>query len=786
MDKNKRNTKTKQMVFNVLEQASSALCHEEIEQRLTEKIDRVTIYRILNGFCEDGKIHKITAEDGKTYFSLCHNCIAGHHHDNHAHFRCTDCNIVTCLDEPLATQQVPEGYRVSSVSTFLTGVCSRCAHTTAALCLALCCFALPALSQVADSVHYIPELTVSGYSSRLQGENVANVEKLDLRKTLFQGISLSEKLTNVAGIDNFSTGTGIGKPVIRGLSGNRIAVFAQGVRLENQQWGDEHGLGLDDNGYEQVEIIKGPSSLLYGSDALGGVLYFVGERYADNNNIETAVNSEFHSNTSGWRNTGKLKMSQNNLHFNLFGGYTAHRDYADGFNDRVPNSRFNTGDIKSTIAFTNEKISTALKYSYLNEKYGLTENEDTSTKGHRPEIPYQNLATHIIGWENTLFFDNNSRLKFDLGYVFNKRQEFEEEETPELQMNLGTMLYNARWYSQRRERWEFVAGSQGMYQTNRNHGEEMLVPNAETFDIGAFAMANYYYGEKMFWQTGIRFDNRNISTVEVENFKPLHKNFPSFNLSTGIFLPIVKDINKTLSLRTNLSTGFRAPNMFELLSDGVHEGTNRYEIGNSALKTENSYQADASLNYRTLHFQAFISPYFNYIRDFIYIQPTGEIIDDINVYNYLQTNAFLYGGETGFHLHPHPLDWLHIEGSYANTFGRDTEKNYLPLMPSQKLKSNVSITFANKKILKKYSIYLQNLYSFSQNALAEEETATPTYNVMNVGLNFEFKFGKQQATLNFSANNLLNEKYFDHLSRYKNEGIYNEGRNFVVKVGWMQ
>ena len=650
-----------------------------------------------------------------------------------------------------------------------------------------CSLDLSAQIQKADTTHVLQEIVVSGYSSRLQGENVTNVEKLSLRETPFQGISLSDKLTNIAGLDNYSTGTGIGKPVIRGLSGNRIAVFSQGVRIENQQWGDEHGLGLDDNGYEQVEVIKGPASLLYGSDALGGVLFFADERYAEKNSIETALSSEFHSNTLGLRNAGAFKISKNKLHFNWFGVYTTHKDYTDGYNHFVPNSRFNTGDIKSTFAYTGDKYITSLKYNYLNEKYGLTETGEETGSGYRngriPEMPYQNLNTHLLGWENTLLFDKNSKLKLDFGYVFNKRQEFEEKsgnETQEqgekaaLEMNLNTFSYSGKWYSPRWDQWELIAGSQGMYQTNRNHGEEILIPDASTVDVGAFAMTNFYYGEKAFWQSGIRLDNRNIQTTD----KTLNNNYFAFNFSSGIFQPFTQK----LSLRTNISTGFRSPNMFELLSDGVHEGTNRYEIGNRELKTENSYQVDATLDYKTLHFEGFISPYFNYIRNFIYLQPTAQVINNIPVYNYLQTNAFLYGGEAGFHLHPHPLDWLHIECSYANTLGQDINKNYLPLMPSQKLKANVGVIFTHQTVLKKYSFYVQNVYSFAQNFVSEYETKTPAYNLLNAGTELEFQFGKQRLLFNLSANNMLNTKYFDHLSRYKNEGIYNMGHNFVVKL----
>ena len=788
MNKTKRNTATKRLVMSVLKQSSSALSHEDIEKNLSEKIDRVTIYRILNSFCEDGKVHKIVSEDGKTYFSPCHHCTAEEHNDNHAHFRCTKCKAITCLDEqPLNKYAVPKGYSISSISTFLTGICPKCNIISVIICL--CNLGIFAQTQDVDTTYVLQEIVVSGYSSRLQGENVANVEKLSLRETPFQGISLGERLTNVAGLDNFSTGVGIGKPVIRGLSGNRIAVFSQGVRIENQQWGAEHGLGLDDNGYEQVEVIKGPASLLYGSDALGGVLFFADERYAANNSVEAAFNSEFHTNTLGLRDTGAFKISKKNFHFNLFGGYTTHKDYSNSSNNFVPNSRFNTGDLKTTFAYTSRKYTISLKYNYLNEKYGLTEIEEEHEYHNKRKltIPHQNLNTHLLAWENIIYFNNNSKLKLDFGYIYNKRQEFEGDhhhhhhhheheycEEAELDMNLNTFSYAVKWHSQRWGKWDLVVGSQGLYQANKNYGEEVLIPNASTFDVGAFVMTNFYYGKKAYWQSGIRLDNRNIQTI----YNTFNNDYSSFNFSTGIFQPLAKNLH----LRTNFSTGFRAPNMFELLSDGVHHGTNRYEIGNSDLTTENSYQIDASLNWKSTHFEAFISPYFNYIRNFIYLEPNSERINEIYVWNYLQTNAFLYGGETGFHLHPHPLDWLHIECSYANTFGQDVDKNYLPLMPSQKLKANVSAIFTHKNTLRKYSFYLQNIYSLAQNCVSEHEMTTPAYNLLNVGASFEFQFEKQKLLMSLSVNNLLNTRYFDHLSRYKNIGVYNMGRNFVVKV----
>ncbi|GAB6012714.1 TonB-dependent receptor domain-containing protein [Viscerimonas tarda] len=863
----KRNTNTKQMVMSLLSDSTSALCHEEIEKQLPGKIDRVTIYRILQGFCDDGRVHKIAGDNGKSYYALCHSCLAGNHNDNHLHFRCLNCETISCIDEPLSIPKLPTGYSMSGIACLISGYCPKCLVQMKTLSVMLLLFFmqfnLSAQQQievadketkqaVAYADVYFPDLktgtitdengvfsintknqailvqiscmgyktflgiltpqdgskvyiepshfdlqevVVSGNSSRLQGENVANVARLSLANNAeTQGLSLSQKLTGVAGLSNFSTGAGIGKPVIRGLSGNRIAVFSQGVRVENQQWGDEHGLGLDENGYEQVEIVKGPASLLYGSDALGGVLYFSDERYAKENSVEGRLGSEYNSNTNGWRNTGAFKLSKNRFHWSAFGGYTRHEDYKDGDKNPVPNSRFHTGNFKTALGYIGNKFISSLKYSFLNEQYGLTvlpEGVDleASPTGRFGGAPYQDLTTHLISSENAFFFDNESKLKVDLGYIFNNRKEFEDEEVAALDMNLGSLSYNIKWYSPRLNgHWALTAGSQGLYQTNANKGEELLIPDATTADLGVFAVSDYYYSEKSYWQIGLRLDGRHIAGKqhgmedEEAYFPKFSKTYTAFNFSTGIYQQLAKNI----SLRANLSSGYRAPNMFELLSNGIHEGTNRYEIGNTAMKTENSYQIDLSLDYKNEHIELFLNPYFNYIRNYIFLQPAPSNspggVGEAHIYYYAQANAYLYGGEAGFHFHPHPWDWLHLEGSYSNTFGENVAHNALPLMPSQKLNASIRTSFSGEKCLKRYSAYLQYQYSFAQNRVAEYETTTAAYNLVNAGLAFEFQFGKQKMLFNTTVSNIFNQRYYDHLSRYKQDGIYNMGRNINVRL----
>jgi iron complex outermembrane receptor protein len=660
------------------------------------------------------------------------------------------------------------------------------------------------------SVHELAEVVAIDNSSRLQGENIMNVEKLNLSNPTIPGSSLAGKLASLPGLDNLSSGAGIGKPVIRGLSGNRIAVFSQGLRIENQQWGDEHGLGLDENGYEQVEIIKGPASLLYGSDALGGVLYFVDERYAADGTVEARAASEYSGNSLGWNNKGAVKLSKNRLHFNLFGGYNSHADYTDGHKSPVPNSRFNTANLKAVAGYTGSHFTTALKYGYLGERFGLTEadehdehdeaeehGEAYKREARKPDIPFQHMITHYVSSENTLFFDSGAKLKMDLGYLSNSRKEFEEEheheheaheqhaeESPALDMLLRTLSWNLKWHSAMiGERWTLTAGNQGMAQSNKNRGEEMLIPDAVTVDLGAFALASLHYAEDATLQAGIRFDSRSIAADDIDG-QALRRDYLAFNFSAGLHQPL----SKAMTMRATLSSGFRAPNMYELLSNGVHHGTNRFEAGNPDLKTENSYQADIELTYATRHLSLFATPYLNYIRNYIHLQPTGRITDNAPEYTYSQAHTYLYGGEAGIHLHPHPLDWLHAESSFSSVRGQDRQGNHLALIPSQKIRTTLSANFSpgGKKsrqgLVRKISIYMQNLYSFAQNRVAANEQPSPAYTLLNAGIATELGIKAQPLQLNISVDNLLNETYYDHLSRYKTIGVYNMGRSLHLKL----
>lgn len=630
------------------------------------------------------------------------------------------------------------------------------------------------------------DIIISTPFHKLQRDNVMKVEQRKVKDLKSNGaITLIDGIADIAGVENISTGLSIGKPVIRGLSSNRVLVYTQGIRLENQQFGDEHGLGINDAGIESVEVIKGPASLLYGSDALGGVLYLNPEKFAQANTSKGDFNGNYYGNTQGFNTNAGYKLSGNHFKFLFRGSLTEHSDYKTK-NYRVTNTRFKEQDFKAGIGYQISNFKTELRYNVNNSKLGIPEELGEQSTHKTPLLPYQNITNHIFSSKSVMFF-NDSQLDITLGYIHNDRKEFEEEHDHEeedhdeeehedhdileaaLHMKLKTINYDIKYHLPTFGKFETIVGTQGMNQTNSNYGEEELIPNATTNDIGVLAVSHIHF-EKTDIQLGVRYDNRSI------NIKSgVQKDFNSFNGSLGLKV----NITNTITGRINLATGFRAPNLAELTSNGSHEGTNRYEIGNINLKSEQNFQTDIALEFKNKHIELFANGFYNKIDNYIFLSPNGELIDDNPVFLYLQDNAKLYGGEFGFHLHPHPLDWLHFESSFETVTGKQKDNSYLPLIPANSFSNTLRAKF-DTKALKNGYVFVKVKSTLKHNNNSALETNTDGYNLLSAGLGIDFLVLKQTLSVTLSGNNLTNTNYISHLSRLKPDGIFNMGRNVIV------
>lgn len=617
---------------------------------------------------------------------------------------------------------------------------------------------------------------------KLQSDNVMKVEQKSIKDLRTSGsVTLSDGITNIAGVESVTTGLSIGKPVIRGLSSNRVLVYTQGIRLENQQFGDEHGLGINDAGIESVEVIKGPASLLYGSDALGGVLYLNPERFASNNTSAGDINGNYYSNTQGYSTNAGYKSSENNFKFLFRGSIAEHSDYKTR-NYRVTNTRFREQDFKAGIGYQNNAFKTEFRYNMNNSKLGIPETIGEQSTNRTPLPPFQDITNHIFSTKSTVFL-NNSKLDINLGFIYNNRKELEEYRNDEnqemgaaregdeiletaLHMKLKTGNYDVKYSLPKLGKFETIVGVQGMNQTNSNYGEEALIPDATTNDFGILATSHIHF-EKADVQLGGRYDLRDIDVLN-----GINRSFNSFNGAIGV----KTDLATNITARVNFATGFRAPNLSELTSDGTHEGTNRYEIGDKDLKSEQNFQTDVSLEFKNEHIELFANGFYNKINNYIFISPNGAFVDENPVFLYLQDNAKLYGGEFGFHLHPHPLDWLHFESSFEMVAGKQDNNAYLPLIPANSLTNIIRMEFEKPWVKQGYA-FVKLRTTFDQNNVSPFETNTPGYNLLSAGLGGSFSFFKKELSITISGTNLTNAAYINHLSRLKPDGIFNMGRN---------
>jgi iron complex outermembrane recepter protein len=657
----------------------------------------------------------------------------------------------------------------------------------------------PITIQLKSSAIEMEEVIVSTPFHKLQRENVMKVEQAPVKELRRNGaVTLADGIRQLPGVETLSTGVGIGKPVIRGLSSNRVVVYTQGIRLENQQFGDEHGLGIGDGGIESVEVIKGPASLLYGSDALGGVLYLNPERYAPSGTTKANLRSQYYSATLGSVIQGGASLSGASWKFLSRLSRSSHADYKDGAGTRVTNTRFGEWDFKSGLSYASGRFNNDLRYNYVFSKPGIPEEMSEQSRDRTPLLPYQEITSHIIS-NSAQWFLPTSSIKFVLGYVANNRLEFEEhhhdeeeeevveeeEEGPALDMQLNTLNYNLQHqFSLADSKVQTVLGIQGMWQENSNAGEEVLIPDAKIADVGVMGTSHIHLNASDI-QFGLRYDHRDLKGQEsgdigTETYiQALHRNFGSFNTALGYRV----NINPNFIGRLNLASGFRAPNLSELLSNGPHSGANRFEIGNPDFINERNLQWDASLEFKGEHMEFGLNVFRNRVRDFIYLAPTGDVFELDPVYQYLQEDALLYGGEAAIHIHPHPLDWLHFQSNASLVIGQLDNNTNLPLIPPFRWSNTLRLEFDSLANSIKNSYFFAGLESyFRQDRVSEFETETPAYKLINLGFGGESLIFGYPMELQLAVTNVFDVEYISHLSRLKPDGILNIGRNITFGV----
>lgn len=632
------------------------------------------------------------------------------------------------------------------------------------------------------------EIVITGGYVSSQHENAVKIDVLNSKNIALSGYnSFMESLSQLPGIDLISKGQGVAKPVIRGLSMNDILVLNNGVRIENYQFSENHPLGIDESNVERVEIIKGPASLLYGSDAIGGVINFIKEKPAPVGSIIGDYRMQFHSNTLGMNNNIGIKGASKNLFGGFRFGNKTHKDYLQGGRDHVPNSRFNETTLNANAGFTGKIGSFKIFYDYFKQDLGMVVPGVISLikdKERKNRVWFQDLEHQLISSQNTLYL-GDFKWEINAAYQNALRKLQTTLDIPFVEMNLKTITYESKLYIPSNKKSEFIIGLQGMTQnnTNLNNRESQFLPDAKIDNIGILGLVQYSFSKKLKLQGGLRFDIYKTETLALGKYgtsnyhPPLSKNFSNLNGSIGAtYQPVEK-----IMIRGNFAKGYRVPNLSELTSNGIHGS--RFEIGNKDLSPENSFETDLSMHYHGEFLSFDLAGFYNNINDYIYISPTLDTSSEgLDVYQFSQTNANLYGGEAGIHFHPKNLPWLHIEGTYSCVIGKQENGDYLPFIPSQKLRYEIRAEHRKIGFLIKPYIKISALSSLKQNNPSPHETPTNRYTLINLSLNTDFYIFKQICNLGISANNIFDTKYFDHLSTLKPMMYYNQGRNISISL----
>lgn len=678
------------------------------------------------------------------------------------------------------------------------------------------------------------ELTVTGVTGDTKLKHATAPVSIVTPQVLRSSASTNiiDAIARQPGVSQLTTGGSISKPIIRGLGYNRVVVMSEGVRQEGQQWGDEHGVEVDGSSVNSVEILKGPTSLMYGSDAMAGVVILHAQPTLAEGEIQANVSSEYQTNNGLFAYNLSIAGNQKGFVWNArFSDKMAHA-YQNKYDGYVPGSQFreragrlmlgvNKDWGHSRLTWTAYHLTPGIIEGERDPETGELEHEEGWT-GHQygKSLPFQQVKHYKAVWDNSLNL-SSGYLKAIIGYQQNRRQEFEESmDEYELFFKMHTLTYDLRYVTHEWRGWKLSTGIGGMYQNSVNQGEEYLIPDYRLFDFGLYATATKSIGDNWTLNGGVRYDYRWLHGDELmedgeQRFIDFSRHFNGLTGSIGA----VCNINEHFNLRLNLARGFRTPNMSELASNGVHEGSIRYELGDQRLKAEYSLQADLGLDFTSRYVSAQLALFANRINNYIFTHRVAEEIEEgYLTYIYTQGDARLLGFEASIDFHP--IHSVHFSNTFsyvdAQMIDATPDTKYLPFTPAphwtSELKwelfhhahSTVSshamheyrhahpkggLALNNLYIAAGLDSYLKQTHIYSAD---DTETETPGYALISLSAGTDIQLhNKKVAELYITADNLLNKAYQNHLSRLKyadvntvtgRRGVYNMGRNITFKV----
>lgn len=638
--------------------------------------------------------------------------------------------------------------------------------------------------------------------------------------------TFAKTLEKVTGVNAINVGVGIAKPVIRGLSFNRIVVNNNGIKQEGQQWGADHGLEIDQFGIDRIEIVKGAASLRYGSDALGGAVNILPNTIVTKNKIKASLLGIYKSNN---QHAGFSAYVGGRVEDFFFDARVSYQDFGDY---RVPTNEFvynefvlpihnnqlkNTAgkerNIKASMGLIKKWGISRLTFShyYLNAgifsgAVGIPRSYALNLDGNDRDIdqPSQQVNHLSLVWSND-FYIKKHRLQINIGYQNNLRKEFSfphfhqlpptDSSGVALQLNLQTLSGDLIFTQKISSKWEQTYGLNVQYQHNRRAGFEFLLPNFQTLRSGLYWLSKFRPNKRLLLSVGLRLDyayNNNEDYQQAvygenQNIEYLPKvaanqqHFFNYAASLGMHYEL---LDQLLWLQVNLGKSYRVPYPSETAANGIHHGTFRHEMGTPNLKAEHGYQLELATKIAWKKFKANLTGFGNYFQDYIYLRPTGKfsILPEAGqLYQYVQTNAIYAGGE--FDWSWQPIRNLTLKQGYEYVWNINLQTQIgLPFTPPASILSEVRYEWKKLSVLEDIYAQISHRYAFAQTRTDRNEPSTPAYHLLDIGIGFKVRIKRQVIQIGVQAQNLLNASYLNHLSRYRILEIPEQGRNFVVTL----
>jgi iron complex outermembrane receptor protein len=708
-------------------------------------------------------------------------------------------------------------------------------------------------SSVADftlipSSKEIQEVVVTGVASATERQSNPIPVSIVSQRNILQNSSTNiiDAISIAPGVSQMTSGPSISKPFIRGLGYNRVVTVNDGVRQEDQQWFDEFGIEVDEFSVNKVEILKGPASLSYGSDAMAGVINMLAAPPLPEGQIKGNILANYQSNNGLFAESVNLAGNNKGFIWDLrYSNKMAH-DYKNKYDGYVQNSAYSESNFKALLGINRNWGYSHLTLSSYSLRTGIIEGARDSATGKftqhfqgagqtdsidiAPESSFKKYNNFPVIHQHNSYYKavlensfalNGGRLNVLFGFQQNLHKEANDLTQGDVYNNyfhLNTFSYDTRYIFPEKKQFELSVGINGMQQNSLNLGTAFVIPEYSIFDIGGFAIAKKTYN-KFSISGGLRYDVRMLKGKDlwvdstgkrlsgpgpgaIADFTAYTSNFSGLSGSIGA----TYNFTDNFYAKLNFGRGYRAPTAAESGANGIHDGTPFYEIGDHSLKAESSLQVDATLGINSEDVTTELTAFVNNINNYIFTSKLGSVFGGDSIrydpalalapgpaFKYVQGDAVLSGGELVFDIHPHHLKWFHFNNSFS--FVNAIQKNqgdstkHLPFTPPAKYRSELKFVFdkAGNTFRNTYFKIGVDCY-FKQDKFYYkfgDETATPGYTLLNAGMGSDINSkGHTVCSLYFYCGNLTNLAYQSNMSRLKYGDINNvTGRVGVYNMG---